>query len=96
VKLTPSGRAYVSFVAEYQLHELENKGEVVALDIGVEELLVTSDGEYSPNLRPYERALLEFRVHRSLSRKHFLSEDWFKAGLARAYERLRNLRKDCR
>jgi len=35
-------------------------------------------------------------VHRSLSRKHFLSENWFKAKvkLAKAYEHLRNLRRD--
>jgi len=55
VKLTPSGRLYISFLMEYHFPKLEDTGKVVALDVGVEELLVTSDGEYSPNLRPYEQ-----------------------------------------
>jgi transposase len=65
--------------------------------LGVEKLLVTSDGEFLPNLRPYERALKKVRrLHRALSRKKFLSHNWFKAKmkLARAYEHLANLRGD--
>jgi len=63
----------------------------------VEKLLVTSDGEYLPNLRPYEKALKKVRrLHKALSRKKFLSHNWFRAKikLARAYEHLANLRRD--
>jgi len=58
---------------------------------------VTSDGEYLPNLRPYEKALNKVRrLHKALSRKRYLSHNWFKAKmkLARAYEHLANLRSD--
>jgi len=58
---------------------------------------VTSDGEFLPNLRPYERALKKVRrLHKALSRKKFLSHNWFRAKikLARAYEHLANLRRD--
>jgi len=69
----------------------------VGIDVGVEKLLVTSDGEYLPNLRPYEKALKKVRrLHKELSRKRYLSRNWFKAKikLARAYEHLANLRRD--
>jgi len=98
VKLTRSERVFISFIVEdYGFPKLPNTGEAVGIDVGVEKLLVTSDGEYVPNLRPYERALKKVkRLHRALSRKKFLSKNWFKAKmeLARAYEHLANLRGD--
>jgi len=98
VKLTRSGKVYVSFIVEdYEFPKLLNTGKAVGIDVGVEKLLVTSDGEFLPNLRPYERALKKVkRLHKSLSRKKFLSHNWFKAKmeLARAHEHLANLRRD--
>jgi len=98
VKVTRSGKVYVSFIVEdYGFPKLPSTGKVIAIDVGVEKLLVTSDGEYLPNLRPYERALKKVkRLHKALSRKKYLSRNWFKAKmrLARAYEHLANLRRD--
>ena len=98
VKLTRSGKVYVSFIVEdYEFPKLPSTGRAVGIDVGVEKLLVTSDGEFLPNLRPYEKALKKVRrLHKSLSRKEFLSHNWFKAKmkLARAYEHLANLRRD--
>jgi len=98
VKLMRSGKVYVSFIVEdYEFPKLPNTGKAVGIDVGVEKLLVTSDGEYVPNLRPYEKALKKVRrLHKALSRKEFLSHNWFKAKikLARAYEHLADLRRD--
>jgi len=98
VKLTRSERVFISFIVEdYGFPKLPNTGKAVGIDVGVEKLLVTSDGEYVPNLRPYEKALKKVRrLHKALSRKKYLSHNWFKAKmkLARAYEHLANLRKD--
>jgi len=98
VKLTRSGKVYVSFIVEnHEFPKLPNTGRAVGIDVGVEKLLVTSDGGYVPNLRPYERALKKVkRLHRALSRKKFLSHNWYRAKikLARAYEHLANLRRD--
>ena len=98
VKLTRSGRVYISFIVEgYEFPKLPSTGKVVAIDVGIEKLLTTSDGQVFPNLRPYEKALKKIRIlHKRLSRKKFLSHNWFKAKvkLARAYEHLKNLRKD--
>ena len=98
VKLTRSGKVYVSFIVEnHEFPKLPNTGRAVGIDVGVEKLLVTSDGGYVPNLRPYERALKKVkRLHKALSRKKFLSHNWYRAKikLARAYEHLANLRRD--
>ena len=97
IKLTPSGRVYITFVVDQEYPQLPKTNKVVAVDVGVEKLLTTSDGEYVPNQRPYERALNKVkRLHKALSRKEFLSRNWFKAKvrLARAHEHLKNLRKD--
>jgi len=97
VKLTPSERVYISFIIDQEYPQLPKTNKVVAVDVGVEKLLTTSDGEYVPNQRPYEKALNKIKkLHKALSRKTFLSHNWFKAKikLARAYEHLKNLRKD--
>ncbi|MFP3178628.1 MAG: transposase [Thermocladium sp.] len=98
VKLTRSERVFISFIVEdYEFPKLLNTGRAVGIDVGVEKLLVTSDGEYVPNLRPYEKALKKVRrLHKELSRKRYLSRNWFKAKikLARAYEHLADLRRD--
>jgi putative transposase len=97
VKLTPSGRLYITFVVGQEYPQLPKTGKAVAVDVGVEKLLTTSDGEYVPNQRPYEKALNKVkRLHKSLSRKKFLSRNWFKAKirLSRAYEHVKNLRVD--
>jgi len=98
VKITRSGKVYVSFIVEdYEFPKLPNTGKAVGIDVGVEKLLVTSDGEYLPNLRPYEKALNKVRrLHKALSRKRYLSHNWFRAKmeLARAHEHLANLRRD--
>jgi len=98
VKLAGSGRVYISFfVEDYEFPRLPKTGRIVAIDVGVEKLLVTSDGEYFPNPRPYEKALGRLRrLQRELSRKVFLSHNWLKtkARLARAHEHLASLRRD--
>jgi len=97
IKLTPSGRVYITFVVDQEYPQLPKTNKVVAVDVGVEKLLTTSDGEYVPNQRPYEKALNKVKkLHKALSRKEFLSRNWFEAKirLARAHEHLKNLRKD--
>jgi len=97
-KLTGSERVYISFIVEgYEFPKLPETGKVVAIDVGIEKLLTTSGGEYVLNQRPYEKALNRVkRLHKALSRKEFLSHNWFKAKirLARAYEYLKDLRRD--
>ncbi|BDC18567.1 hypothetical protein HS5_14570 [Acidianus sp. HS-5] len=97
VKLMPSGRIYITFIVDQEFPQLPKTNKVVTVDVNIEKLLTTSDGEYVPNVRPYEKALNKTRrLHQSLSRKKFLSKNWFKAKtkLAKAYEHMKNLRID--
>jgi len=98
VKLTKSEKIYITFVVEgYEFPKLPNTGNTVAIDVGIEKMLVTSDAHYFPNLKPLEKALWKVKyLHKSLSRKRFLSHNWFKAKitLAKAYEHLHDLRED--
>ncbi len=98
VKLTKAEKIYISLIVEnYEFPQLSRTSKIVGIDVGIEKLIMTSDGQYFPNLRPYERALKRVRrLQRALSRKKFLSRNWFKAKvrLARAYEHLKNLRHD--
>ncbi|BBG25565.1 hypothetical protein IC007_0070 [Sulfuracidifex tepidarius] len=98
VKLTKSEKVHVTFIVEdVTIPSLPKTGKVVALDVGVEKLLVTSDGEYVPNTRPYEKALWRVKhLRKGLSRKKFLSHNLFlaKVKVARAYEHVRQLRRD--
>jgi len=98
VKLTSSWKVYISFIVEgYEFPKLPETGKVVAVDVGIEKLLTTSDGQVFPNLRPYEKALKKLKaLHKRLSRNKFLSHNWFKAKikLAKANKHLKNLRKD--
>ena len=63
VKLTRSGKVYVSFIVEnHEFPKLPNTGRAVGIDVGVEKLLVSSDGEFFPNLRPYRKAVYNIVV----------------------------------
>ena len=77
VKLTRGERVYISFIVEgYEFPKLPDTGKVVAIDVGIEKLLTTSDAQVFPNLRPYERALRKLKIsHRRLSGKKFLSRN---------------------
>jgi putative transposase len=48
---------FITFVVKgYEFPKLERTNKVVGVDVGIEKLLVTSEGEYLPNPKPYERA----------------------------------------
>ena len=100
VKLNPSGRIYVIFTVEEpeaEEQQSENPKNAVGVDLGITRLATLSDGRFLENPRPHERSLERIRVlQRTLSRKKFLSENWFKSKrrLAKEYEHVKNLRRD--
>jgi len=102
VKLYPSGRIYVIFTVEEpesQEHSSEEGEPVkaVGVDLGIARLATLSDGRYLENPKPLERSLERIRtIQRTLSRKRFLSKNWFKAKtrLAKQHEHVRDFRRD--
>ena len=100
VKLNPSGRIHVIFLVE----EAETLGQsskkpknAVGVDLGITRLATLSDGRYLENPKPLEHSLERIRVlQRTLSRKRFLSNNWFKTKtkLAKEHEHLKDFRRD--
>jgi len=69
----------------------------VGVDLGITRLATLSDGRFLENPRPLERSLDRIRVlQRTLSRKRFLSNNWFKTKrkLAKQHERVKDFRRD--
>jgi putative transposase len=101
VKLNPSGRIHVIFLVEEEAETLGQSSKepkkAVGVDLGITRLATLSDGRYLENPRPLERSLERIRtIQRTLSRKKFLSGNWFKSKrrLAKEYEHVKNLRRD--
>jgi len=65
--------------------------------LGITRLATLSDGRFLENPRPLEHSLERIRtIQRTLSRKRFLSNNWFKAKirLAKQHEHVKDFRRD--
>ena len=97
VSQTPSGKYFVSVLVEKESTPLPSTGAMVGIDLGIKDLLITSDGEKFDNIRTtqkYENKLA--REQRKLSHKVKGSSNYNKQRIkvARIYERIRNTRLD--
>lgn len=97
VSQTPSGKYFVSVLVEKESTTLPSTGAMVGIDLGIKDLLITSDGEKFDNIRTtqkYENKLA--REQRKLSHKVKGSSNYNKQRIkvARIYERIRNTRLD--
>ncbi len=97
VSKSSSGKYFVSFMCEVEqvLKPLTKK--VVGVDIGIKDVIVTSDGFYSGSPRytyKYQRQLK--KAQRVLSRKTKGSNSWKKQriAVAKIHEKIANCRKD--
>jgi putative transposase len=93
----PDGRYYASFVVEREPSPLGSCGREVGIDVGLDRLAVTSDGEIIANprfLRSKQRRLT--RAQRSLARKQRGSANRAKARrrVAVAHRKVREARRD--
>ena len=93
----PSGKYYVSVLVETEYIPLESTGCVVGIDLGIKDLLITSDGDKFDNIRTtkkYEDKLA--KEQRKLSHKQKGSENWNKQRIkvARIHEKIHNTRID--
>lgn len=97
----PSGKHYLSFVCEQKTAEPKTEGNVTAVDLGLIDLLaeVSTSGERSKTLAARHKRVAEKKlkkIQRVYSRKQRGSRNQEKARkvLARAHERVANVRKD--
>jgi putative transposase len=97
VSKTASGKYFVSFSCEVEQMTLPKTGKSVGIDIGIKDVIVTSDGFYSGSPKftyRYQRKLRQ--AQRSLSRKTKGSNRWHNQRIvvARIHEKISNSRRD--
>lgn len=97
ISQAPSGKYFVSILVETEHIPMETTGCMVGIDLGIKDLLITSDGEKYDNIRTtkkYEDKLA--KEQRKLSHKVKGSKNWNKQRIkvAKIHEKIHNTRVD--
>jgi len=97
ISQVPSGKYYISFNIEIWVQELPKTEKEIGLDLGIKELLITSDKKHFENpktLYKYEKQLA--KLQRQLAHKKKFSNNWYKQKhkIALLHEKITNIRKD--
>lgn len=97
ISQNPSGKYFISILVETEHMPLESTDGLIGIDLGVKDLLITSDGEKFNNIRiakQYENKLA--KEQRKLSHKQKGSRNFEKQRIkvARIYEKIHNIRLD--
>ena len=97
ISQVPSGKYFVSVLVETEHISMESTGRMVGIDLGIKDLLITSDGEKKENpkyFKKYEDKLA--KEQRKLSHKKKGSKNWDKQRIkvARIHEKIHNTRID--
>ena len=93
----PSGKYFVSILVETEYIPMKYAGAMIGIDLGIKDLLITSDGEKIDNIRTtkkYECKLA--KEQRKLSHKQKGSNNWNKQRIkvAKVHEKIHNTRID--
>ena len=97
ISQVPSGKYFVSILVETEHIPMKENDNSVGIDLGIKDLLITSDGEKFDNIRTtkkYEDKLA--KEQRKLSHKVKGSKNWNKQRIkiARIHEKIHNTRID--
>ena len=97
ISQVPSGKYFVSILVETEHSLIESTGCIIGIDLGIKDLLITSDGEKFDNIRTtkkYEDKLA--KEQRKLSHKVKGSKNWNKQRIkvAKIHEKIHNTRID--
>ena len=97
ISQTPSGKYFVSILADCENFQMKSTGTMVGIDLGIKDLLITSDGDKFENpktLYKYEKRLA--KEQRGLAKKKIGSNNRNKQRIkvARLNEKITNIRKD--
>ena len=97
ISQTPSGKYFVSILVDCENFQMKPTGAMVGIDLGIKDLLITSDGDKFDNpktLYKYEKKLA--KEQRKLAKKKVGSNNRNKQRIkvARLNEKITNIRKD--
>lgn len=93
----PSGKYFVSILLESSQYEIDKVDNKVGIDLGVKDLVITSNGDKFENIKPtkkYEDKLA--KLQRKMAKKKLGSNNRVKQRIkiARLHEKISNTRKD--
>ena len=98
ISKTPSGKYFVSvFTEEEYVTPIKKSGKAVGVDMGLKDLLITSDGETFENnryIKRYERKLAKAQQHLSRKKKGSKGFENQRLKVAKLHEKIANSRAD--
>lgn len=98
ISKTPSGKYFVSvFTEEEYVTPIKKSGKAVGVDMGLKDLLITSDGETFKNnryIKRYERKLAKAQLHLSRKKKGSKGFENQRLKVAKLHEKIANSRAD--
>lgn len=97
ISQNPSGKYFVSVLIETEHHPLDSTGSVIGIDLGIKDLLITSDGEKFENIQTTKKYADKLaKEQRKLAHKVKGSSNYNKQRIkvARIYEKIHNTRID--
>lgn len=97
ISQVPSGKYYVSMNVAIWYQSLSKTDRVIGLDLGIKDLVITSDGDKFENLKTLQKHQEKLaKLQRQLAHKQKGSKNYEKTRikLAREHEKIANIRKD--
>ena len=97
ISQTPSGKYFVSILVDCENFQMKSTGAMIGLDLGIKDLVITSDGEKFDNpktLNKYEKKLAKEQRKLSHKQKGSSNRNKQRIKVARLNEKITNIRKD--
>ena len=97
ISQNPSGRYFVSVLVEQEYLPLQTTGSAVGLDLGIKDLVITSDGKKYANpkaLTKYEEKLVREQRRLAHKQKDSRNREKQRIKVARIHEKIHNIRLD--
>ena len=97
ISQAPSGKYYVSILVETEHIPMESTGSVIGIDLGIKDLLITSDGEKFDNIRTtkkYEKKLAKEQRKLAHKKKGSAKYEKQRIKVAKIHEKIHNTRLD--
>jgi putative transposase len=97
ISKTPTGKYYASILTKEEYEPLPKTGKSVGIDMGLKELVTTSEGEVFANgkfTKRYERKLASAQKHLARKQKGSHGFEKQKLKVARIHKKLANCRRD--
>lgn len=95
ISKTPSGKYYVSFNVECEHKELQQNNNALGMDLGIKDLLITSDGEIFDNKKityKYEKKLAKLQRQLAKMQRHSNNYKKQTRKIAKLHEKIASIR----